>query len=63
MSRQTIEHTTFYLRKQRAKACLKKAFRELRVPVCWRFYPNEGGVAGYGNRMKHRVEIHICTKS
>ena len=29
-----------------ARACLKKAFRELRVPVCGRFYPNEGGVAG-----------------
>ncbi|MES8990674.1 DUF6783 domain-containing protein, partial [Oliverpabstia intestinalis] len=24
---------------------MKKAFRELRVPVCGRFYPNEGGVA------------------
>ncbi|MES8990238.1 DUF6783 domain-containing protein, partial [Oliverpabstia intestinalis] len=22
---------------------MKKAFRELRVPVCGRFYPNEGG--------------------
>ena len=35
-----------------ARACLKKAFRELRVPVCGRFYPNEGGVAGYGNRIR-----------
>ena len=35
-----------------ARACLKKAFRKLRVPVCGRFYPNEGGVAGYGNRMR-----------
>ena len=34
------------------RAYLKKAFRELRVPVCGRFYPNEGGVAGYGNRMR-----------
>ena len=34
------------------RACLKKAFRELRVPLCGRFYPNEGGVAGYGNRMR-----------
>ena len=34
------------------RACLKKAFCELRVPVCGRFYPNEGGVAGYGNRMR-----------
>ena len=31
---------------------MKKVFRELRVPVCGRFYPNEGGVAGYGNRMR-----------
>ena len=36
----------------RSRACLKKAFRELRVSVCGRFYPNEGGVAGYGNRMR-----------
>ena len=35
-----------------ARACLKKAFRKLRVPVCGRFFPNEGGVAGYGNRMR-----------
>ena len=35
-----------------ARACLKKAFRELRVPVCGRVYPNEGGVAGYGNQMR-----------
>ena len=27
------------------RACLKKAFRELRVPVCGRFYPNEGGLS------------------
>ena len=26
-------------------ACLKKAFRELRVPLCGRFYPNEGGLS------------------
>ena len=36
----------------RPRACLKKAFRELRVPVCGRFYPNKGGVAGYVNRMR-----------
>ena len=41
------------LRKQLvSRACLKKASHELRVPVCGRFYPNEGGVAGYGNRMR-----------
>ena len=38
--------------KIKTRACLKKAFRELRVPVCGRFYPNKGGVAGYGNRMR-----------
>ena len=38
--------------KAHSRACLKKAFRELRVPVCGRFYPNEGGVAGYVNRMR-----------
>ena len=42
----------FYLLIMSARACLKKAFRELRVSVCGRFYPNEGGVAGYGNRMR-----------
>ncbi|WP_455953810.1 DUF6783 domain-containing protein [Blautia sp.] len=31
---------------------MKKAFRELRVSVCGRFYPNESDVAGYGNRMR-----------
>ena len=36
----------------RIRACLKKAFRKLRVPVCGRFCPNEGGVAGYGNRIR-----------
>ena len=36
----------------RSRACLNKAFRELRVLVCGRFYPNEGVVAGYGNRMR-----------
>ncbi|WP_334295519.1 DUF6783 domain-containing protein [Blautia faecicola] len=24
----------------------------MRVPVCGRFYPNKGGVAGYVNRMR-----------
>ena len=28
------------------KACLKKAFRKLRVPVCGRFCPSEGGLSG-----------------
>ena len=41
----------------RSRACLKKAFRKLRVPVCGRFCPNEGGVAGYGNRMRAKYTI------
>ena len=28
----------------RSRACLKKAFRELRAPVCGRFYPNEDNI-------------------
>ena len=40
------------VQKIKTRACLKKAFRELRVPVCGRFYPNKGGVAGYVNRMR-----------
>ena len=40
------------LTEKSSRACLKKAFRELRVPVCGKFYPNEGGVAGYGNRIR-----------
>ena len=52
-----IDILNFYLDlrydiRKNTRACLKKAFRELRVSVCGRFYPNEGGVAGYGNRMR-----------
>ena len=32
--------------------CLKIAFREMCVPVCGRFVSNEGGVAGYVDRMR-----------
>ncbi|WP_442860432.1 DUF6783 domain-containing protein, partial [Blautia sp.] len=28
---------------------MKNHFRNLQAPVCGKFYPNEGGVAGYGN--------------
>ena len=35
-----------------ARACLKKAFCKMCVTVCGRFCLNEGGVAGYVNRMK-----------
>ena len=36
---------------RRARACLKIAFRQLCVPLCGRFGPDEGGVAGYVDRI------------
>ena len=35
-----------------ARACLKNAFRKMCATICGRFRLNEGGVAGYVNRMK-----------
>ena len=35
----------------RPRACLKVAFRQLCVPLCGRFGPDEGGVAGYVDRI------------
>ncbi|WP_353656116.1 DUF6783 domain-containing protein [Enterocloster sp. OA13] len=32
-----------------ARACLKIAFRRLCVPLCGRFGPDDGGVAGYAD--------------
>ena len=37
---------------EHSRACLKKAFCKMCVTVCGRFCLNEGGVAGYVNRMK-----------
>ena len=34
------------------RACLKIAFLQMRVTVCGRFGPNEGGVVGYVDRMR-----------
>ena len=34
-----------------ARGCLKIAFRQLCVPLCGRFGPDEGGVAGYVDRI------------
>ena len=34
------------------RACLKNAFYKMCVTICGRFRLNEGGVAGYVNRMK-----------
>ena len=38
-----------------SRACLKKAFCELRIPVCGRFRPNEGGVAGLRQPNKGKI--------
>ena len=35
-----------------ARACLKKAFCKMCVTICGRFCPDEGVVAGYGNRIR-----------
>ena len=35
----------------KTRACLKIAFRQLCVPLCGRFGPDEGGVAGYVDRI------------
>ena len=34
------------------RVCLKNAFCKIYVTICGRFCLNEGGVAGYVNRMK-----------
>ena len=35
-----------------SRVCLKNAFCKIYVTICGRFCLNEGGVAGYVNRMK-----------
>ncbi|WP_442973650.1 DUF6783 domain-containing protein [Ruminococcus sp. 1001136sp1] len=35
-----------------SRACLKKAFCKMCVTFCGRFRPDEGAVAGYGNRIR-----------
>ena len=37
---------------EEARACLKKAFCKMCVTICGRFRPDEGAVAGYGNRIR-----------
>ena len=36
----------------RSRAYLKKAFCKMCVTICGRFCPDEGAVAGYGNRIR-----------
>jgi len=35
-----------------SRACLKNAFCKMCVTICGRFRPDEGAVAGYGNRIR-----------
>ena len=41
-----------YLKAVHTRACLKKAFCKMCVTICGRFCPDEGAVAGYGNRIR-----------
>ena len=40
------------------RACLKNAFCKMCITICGRFRLNEGGVAGYGNRMKAKYTVN-----
>ena len=39
-------------------ACLRNAFCKMYITICGRFRLNEGGVAGYGNRMKAKYTVN-----
>ena len=40
------------------RACLKNAFCKMYITICGKFRLNEGGVAGYGNRMKAKYTVN-----
>ena len=40
------------------RACLKNAFCKMCITICGKFRLNEGGVAGYGNRMKAKYTVN-----
>ena len=42
----------------KSRACLKNAFCKMCITICGRFRLNEGGVAGYGNRMKTKYTVN-----
>ena len=42
----------FLTKMKSTRACLKKAFCKMCVTICGRFRPDEGAVAGYGNRIR-----------
>ena len=41
-----------------SRACLKNAFCKMCITICGRFRLNEGGVAGYVNRMKAKYTVN-----
>ena len=47
-----------------ARACLQKAFHNMCVTICGRFLPDEGAVAGCGNRIRVKFPakwgVHIA---
>jgi len=41
-----------------SRARLKNAFCKMCITICGRFRLNEGGVVGYGNRMKAKYTVN-----
>lgn len=41
-----------------SRVCLKNAFCKMCITICGRFRLNEGGVVGYGNRMKAKYTVN-----
>ncbi len=56
----TIYFLNFYMNffYSMPRACLKNAFCKMYITICGRFRLNEGGVAGYGNRMKAKYTVN-----
>ena len=56
----TIYFLNFYMNffYSMSRACLKNAFCKMYITICGRFLLNEGGVAGYGNRMKAKYTVN-----
>ena len=56
----TIYFLNFYMNffYSMSRACLKNAFCKMHITICGRFRLNEGGVAGYVNRMKAKYTVN-----
>ena len=56
----TIYFLNFYMNffYSMPRACLKNTFCKMYITICGRFRLNEGGVAGYGNRMKAKYTVN-----